>query len=51
LGLINRAMGDAVALCPPLIISDDEIHEMFEMIEKAIDRTEAWVTKENLRAA
>jgi 4-aminobutyrate--pyruvate transaminase len=51
LGLINRAMGDAVALCPPLVITHDEINDMFDMVEKAIDRTEAWVAKENLRAA
>ncbi len=51
LGLINRAMGDAVALCPPLVITEAETHEMFDIVEKAIDQTEAWVTKEGLRAA
>ena len=51
LGLINRAMGDSVAFCPPLIITTDEIHEMFDMVEKALDLTEAWVRKESLRAA
>ncbi len=49
LGLINRAMGDAVAFCPPLIISEDEIQEMFDMVETALDMTEAWVRKEGLR--
>ncbi len=49
LGLINRAMGDAVAFCPPLIITADEINEMFDMVETALDRTEAWVRKEGLR--
>ena len=51
LGLINRAMGDAVAFCPPLIISEDEIQEMFDMVETALDMTEAWVRKEGLRNA
>ena len=51
LGLINRAMGDAVALCPPLVITEAEINDMFDMMEKAIDRTEAWVEKNGLRAA
>ena len=51
LGLINRAMVDAVAFCPPLIISEDEINEMFDMTEQALDQTDAWVRRENLRAA
>ena len=51
-GLISRAVGgDAVALCPPLIIKEDEINEMFDRLERALDDTEAWVNKENLRAA
>jgi 4-aminobutyrate--pyruvate transaminase len=50
-GVVTRAMGDALALCPPLIISEDEIHEMFDLVEKALADTEAWVRKENLRAA
>ena len=49
LGVINRAMGDSVALCPPLIITTDEIHEMFDIVEAALDKTEAWVRKEGLR--
>jgi len=51
LGLINRAMGDAVALCPPLVITEAEINDMFDMMETAIDRTETWVEKEGFRAA
>jgi 4-aminobutyrate--pyruvate transaminase len=49
LGLINRAMGDSVAFCPPLIITTEEIHEMFDMVEVALNQTEEWVRKENLR--
>jgi 4-aminobutyrate--pyruvate transaminase len=49
LGLITRSMGDSVAFCPPLIITADEIHEMFDMVGAALDKTEAWVRKENLR--
>jgi 4-aminobutyrate--pyruvate transaminase len=51
LGVINRAMVDAVAFCPPLIINEDEINEMFDATEKALDQTDAWVRRENLRAA
>ena len=50
-GLITRAMGDALALCPPLIISEAELDELFEKLGRALDQTEAWVTKEKLRAA
>ncbi len=50
LGLINRAMGDAIAFCPPLIITTDEIHEMFDMVEAGLDKTESWVAKEGLRS-
>ena len=48
-GLICRMLGDSVAFCPPLVINDDEIDEMFDMYERALADTEAWVTKEGLR--
>ena len=51
LGLIVRNMQDSVAFCPPLIITTDEIHEMFDMVEKGLDQMEAWASKENARAA
>ena len=50
-GLINRSLGDSMAFCPPLIISESEIDEMFDRFEKALDETDAWVAKENLRVA
>jgi 4-aminobutyrate---pyruvate transaminase len=50
-GLITRALGDAIALCPPLIINQHQVHEMFDIITKALDHTEAWVRKDDLRAA
>ncbi len=51
-GLIVRAaFGDTVALCPPLVITEDEIGEMFDRLTRALDRTEAWVSGESLRAA
>jgi 4-aminobutyrate--pyruvate transaminase len=49
-GLICRPMGDAVALCPPLIITDNEMSEMFDRFEKALDATLAYVEKEGLRS-
>ena len=49
-GAISRALGDTMALCPPMIISQDQIHSLFDRIEKALDDTEHWVSKEGLRA-
>jgi 4-aminobutyrate--pyruvate transaminase len=50
LGLIVRNIQDAIAFCPPLIITTDEIHEMFDLVEKGLDHMEAWARKENARA-
>jgi 4-aminobutyrate--pyruvate transaminase len=40
-----------MALCPPLIITEAEIDEMFDRLTRALDRTEAWIGGEGLRAA
>ncbi|MDF1687257.1 MAG: aminotransferase [Parvibaculaceae bacterium] len=46
-GVILRNMaGDILAFCPPLIITEAEINEMFDRVEKALDDTAAWVAKE-----
>jgi 4-aminobutyrate--pyruvate transaminase len=42
-GLISRAMGDTMALCPPLIITDAQIDEVFSKLEVALNETLAWV--------
>ena len=37
-GLIVRAMpGDAVAFCPPMIITESEIDEMFDRFDRALE--------------
>ncbi len=48
-GVIVRAIGDTLAICPPLIIKADEVDEMFDRIGRALDKAEAWVRKEGLR--
>jgi 4-aminobutyrate--pyruvate transaminase len=48
-GLIVRNMGDTVAVCPPLVISEAEIDELFTKLGKAFDRAEAYVRAEGLR--
>ncbi|MGJ7526404.1 aspartate aminotransferase family protein [Variovorax sp. GB1P17] len=40
-GLIVRAMGDAVAFCPPLVITAAQVDEMFERFDRAMVRFEA----------
>ena len=42
-GLILRAMGDSMAMCPPLIITDAQIDEMFGKLELALNETLAWI--------
>jgi len=43
-GLFVRALlGDRVAFCPPLIITDAEINEMFDRFVRALDKTQAWL--------
>ena len=49
-GIIVRAIGDIIAVCPPLIIESEEIDEVFDRLEDALDDAAAHVTKENLRA-
>lgn len=35
-GLIVRAIGDVIALCPPLVITRNEVDELFDILEKSI---------------
>lgn len=49
-GIFTRAMlSDRLGFCPPLIITEAEIGEMFDRFTRALDKTEAWVRKEKLR--
>jgi len=47
-GLICRAIGDSLALCPPLVSSEDELGEIFLRYGKALDETLEWVKREGL---
>jgi len=47
-GLILRALGDTIAFCPPLIISEAEIDLMFERFSLALDDTLAMVRERGL---
>ncbi|WP_020592666.1 aspartate aminotransferase family protein [Kiloniella laminariae] len=50
-GLIIRNMGDTIAFCPPLIITDDQIDQMIERFAKALERTLDWTRQEGLLPA
>jgi 4-aminobutyrate--pyruvate transaminase len=38
-GLIVRPLGDSIAICPPLIISEKQIDELFTKLEVALNET------------
>jgi 4-aminobutyrate--pyruvate transaminase len=40
-GLIVRAIGDVIAMCPPLIITTSQIDEMFDIFELALLKAES----------
>jgi len=47
-GLIVRAIGDVIALCPPFIVTPDQIDEIFTLLAQGLDDTLAWARKEQL---
>jgi len=50
-GLITRPLlGDRIALCPPLVIDEAEIDELFDRFERALAKGLDWATKEKLIA-
>jgi 4-aminobutyrate--pyruvate transaminase len=51
-GLVCRALfGDRVALCPPLIVTGEQIDEIFRRFTLALDDTAAMVRDKGLAAA
>ena len=44
-GLIVRSLGDTVAFCPPLVITDGQVHELFDKLGKALDETLEYAAK------
>ena len=48
-GLIVRPLPvDRLALCPPLVINEAEINELFDRLTRALDATADWAKKEKL---
>ena len=42
-GLIVRNIGDTVAFCPPLVITDKQVDELFSKFAEGLDKTLDWV--------
>ena len=47
-GLIVRAIGDVIALCPPYIVTPNELDEIFAKLRLGLDDTLAWARREKL---
>ncbi len=51
-GLIVRPLlGDRIAFCPPLVINEPEIAELFDRFERALAKCLDWVTREKILVA
>ncbi|MFL6689258.1 MAG: aminotransferase [Alphaproteobacteria bacterium] len=48
-GVISRPLlNDRLAFCPPLVIAEEEIDELFDRFTRALDRGLDWVKREDL---
>lgn len=47
-GVIIRAIVDAIAFCPPMIASEEEIGAMFEPVEASLDAVLVWAKGEGI---
>ncbi len=47
--IVRPAIGDRIALCPPLVIVEAEIDEMFNRIERGLARALDWAKKEGAK--
>lgn len=51
-GVITRPLlGDRIALCPPLIITEAEIDELFDRLERGLSRSLDWAKREGAKFA
>ncbi|HWA70400.1 MAG TPA: aminotransferase [Rhizomicrobium sp.] len=46
--IVRPLINDRIALCPPLVISEAEIDELFDRFTRGLDRTLGWVKAEGL---
>lgn len=44
-GLILRPLGNTIAISPPLVITETQVHELFDKLETALNETLEWLAK------
>ena len=49
-GLIVRQVGDSIALCPPMIVTEADLGEIFDRLGATMDEFEGWVAAKGLAA-
>jgi 4-aminobutyrate--pyruvate transaminase len=49
-GVLTRALGDNVNVCPPLIIEPAQVDQLFDGLHAALDDTLEWVRRTGLHA-
>ncbi|HLZ64747.1 MAG TPA: aspartate aminotransferase family protein [Aliidongia sp.] len=49
-GLIVRQVGDSIALCPPMIVTEADIREIFDRLAATMDEFDGWVAAKGLAA-
>ena len=49
-GLIIRNLADTIGICPPLIVTEEQIDAILDRFDKAMDDTTAWAEQEGLAA-
>lgn len=49
-GVLTRALGDNINVCPPLIIEPAQVDQMFDGIHAALDDTLEWANRTGLRS-
>ena len=47
-GLLLRPLGDSLAISPPLVITEAQVHELFDKLETSLDETLDWTVGKNL---
>jgi len=50
-GVIVRAIGDVIAFCPPLIITEEQVRDMVARFRTTLDEVTPWVRENGLAAA
>jgi 4-aminobutyrate--pyruvate transaminase len=49
-GLITRAMMDSIGFCPPLVITEAQIDQLFDRFGRSLDEVHGWASQEGLLA-